>query len=45
MIHYDEKAGIYTLIMQGASISFYSIATMIKFAKEKYNFNLLTMLN
>ena len=45
MIHYDEALDSYTLIVQGAKITFPSMGEMIDFAWEKYKINLLIFLN
>jgi hypothetical protein len=45
MLHFDEQLGMYTLVMKGASISFYSLSVMITFAQKHYGVDLLTILN
>lgn len=45
MIHYDEQLDMYTLIVQGAKISFPDMGSMIKFAQDQYGINLLIFLN
>lgn len=45
MIHYDEALDSYTLIVQGAKITFPTIGAMIDFAWKQYGINLLIFLN
>ncbi len=45
MIHYNEALDNYTLIVKGAKITFPDIKSMIDFAQEKYQINLLIFLN
>ena len=45
MIHYDEALDSYTLIVQGAKITFPDMKSMLEFAWEKYKINLLIFLN
>lgn len=45
MIHYEQKGDYYVLLGIGYSLYCYSLAELIRQAKEIYNLDLLTVLN